>query len=198
MPGLPEHLPAGEEMLWQGRPDTWRLAVEACGLYWVAGYFALLVIWRVGVSSTLMPMGEAILTAVPFVLLGFVAAGIVYVIAWAQARATVYTVTGARVVMRVGAALPVTYNLPFSKVENAALDLRSGGTGTIALQVSQQAKLSYMMMWPHIRPWYMRRPEPALRCIPDAARVAALLAGAAETHVSQPVLTHVGDAVAAE
>ena len=198
MPGLPETLPKGEDMLWQGRPDTWRLAVEACGLYWVAGYFAALVMWRVGASSTLLPMGEAVLTGVPFVLLGLAATGIVWLIAWAQARATVYTITTARVVMRVGAALPITYNLPFSKVENAALDLRNGGTGTIALQVSRAAKLSYMAMWPHVRPRHVRHPEPALRAIPDAQRVAGILAQAAETHVSQPVLTRMGETVAAE
>ncbi|MBC6442230.1 MAG: PH domain-containing protein [Rhodobacteraceae bacterium] len=198
VPGLPEALPKGEKILWQGRPDTWHLAVEACGLYWVGCYFVLLVLWRVGVSSGDLAMGEALLTGVPFILLGVAATAIVWLIAWAQARATVYTITSARVVMRIGAALPVTFNIPFSKVENVWLDLRSSGTGTIALQVTPVARISYMVMWPHIRPWHVRKPEPAIRAIPDAARIAGLLAQAAETHASQPVLTRMCDTVAAE
>lgn len=35
-------------------------------------------------------------------------------LAWMQARATIYTITTARVILRVGAALPVTYTIPFT------------------------------------------------------------------------------------
>jgi hypothetical protein len=49
-------------------------------------------------------------------------------------------------------------------------------------------RLSYVMTWPHVRPWRMKHPEPALRCIPDAAKVAKLFSDAAETAVSQPVI----------
>jgi len=39
------------------------------------------------------------------------------------------------------------------------------------------------MLWPHARPWRLKAPEPALRCIPEAGRVADMLAGALrETH----------------
>ena len=50
-------------------------------------------------------------------------------------------------------------------------------------------RLSYLVCWPHVRPWHMSRTQPALRCIPDAARVAQMLSEAAETRVSQPVVT---------
>ena len=36
VPGLPGHLPPGEVVLWQGRPDAWRLAREAFALDWFA------------------------------------------------------------------------------------------------------------------------------------------------------------------
>jgi len=49
----------------------------------------------------------------------------------------------------------------------------------------------------------VRITKPALRCIPDAANIAGLLAEAAETRVAQPVLERktpapAGDLVAAE
>jgi hypothetical protein len=62
------------------------------------------------------------------------------------------------------------------------------------------AKLSYLVLWPHVRPWHMGRVEPALRAIPEAAQVARVLAEAAETRVAQPVVEPVAPpmAVAAE
>ena len=189
IPGLPEALPDGERILWQGRPKVMALAQEALSLNWILGYFALLIVWRVGVSTTLMPFGAALLTAIPFLILGAVAAAILILIAYVQARATVYTITTERVAMRVGAALPLTLNLPFPKIAAADLDLKKSGTGTIALRTLGQARLSYMVLWPHIRPWHLKLTQPALRCIPEAAKVAAILAEAAETRVSRPEIT---------
>jgi hypothetical protein len=37
--GLPEALPADEHILWQGRPNSLRLAKDAWSLNWVIGYF---------------------------------------------------------------------------------------------------------------------------------------------------------------
>jgi hypothetical protein len=74
--GLPEKLPEGEHILWQGAPDPRRLAREALGVRWVAAYFILLAVWRVGVSSTEVPFGAAILYGVPFILSGVVACAI--------------------------------------------------------------------------------------------------------------------------
>ncbi|MCL4104911.1 UNVERIFIED_CONTAM: hypothetical protein GTU68_018618 [Idotea baltica] len=199
--GLPERPPEGEEILWQGRPATWALAREALMINWIAFYFLLLLIWRIGVSSTVVPFGTALGHGVPFLLLGVIVYALLLFVAWAQARGTVYTLTTHRVAMRVGAALQITYNLPFKSILNASLDQRAGGTGTIALEMDPEAaKLSYLMMWPHVRPWRMANTEPALRCIPDAARVAGLLADAAETRISVPEITRVadGNAVPAE
>ena len=187
--GLPEKPPAGEIILWQGRPQTWALARESLGLYWVMGYFALLAVWRVGVSSVELGLMGALPQAVPFLILGLVVSTIILAVSWAQARAAVYTITTHRVAMRVGAALTVTLNLPFTRIASAGLDLRRSGTGTVALTTTGDAKLSYLVLWPHVRPWHMKKPQPALRCIPDAERVAAILADAAETRISQPELS---------
>lgn len=184
--GLPERPPAGETILWQGRPDTLALAREALNLNWIIGYFALLAVWRVGVSSADYPFGEALAHAVPFVVIGAVSAGLILLIAWVQAKATVYTVTSARVAMRVGAALTITLNLPYSRIEAADLDLRKSGTGTIAFRTAGETKLSYLVLWPHVRPWHARRTQPALRCIPEAEKVARLIAEAVETRMTEP------------
>ena len=45
--GLPERPPVGEELLWQGRPDSLALARDAFKITWVAGYFVALAIWRI-------------------------------------------------------------------------------------------------------------------------------------------------------
>ncbi|MDJ0825356.1 MAG: photosynthetic complex putative assembly protein PuhB [Rhodobacter sp.] len=197
--GLPARPPSGEQILWQGRPQTWALAREAMGLYWVAGWFVLLSLWRVGVASTEVPFPSVLLTALPLLALGFVTCAIILLIAWVQARSTVYTITTARVAMRIGAALTVTFNIPYKKLGTANLDLKTSGTGTIAMQTLGETKLSYLICWPHVRPWRMKKTEPALRCIPDAENVARILAEAAETRVSQPEVTRLEPtAVAAE
>ncbi|MEL6520471.1 MAG: photosynthetic complex putative assembly protein PuhB [Pseudomonadota bacterium] len=208
-PGLPGPLPKGEDLLWQGRPNAWRLAVESLWLRWVLGYFALLAFWRVGSALADHSVGVAMASAVPLVVMGLVAGGILYGFSWVQARATVYTITTARVLLRVGAALPVTLNLPFKQLANAALDLRENGTGTIVLEPKRDGgkMLSYLVLWPHVRPWRMSHPEPALRCINDAQNVAEILADAAESHLALPTVVraapqapdlHGADAVPAE
>jgi hypothetical protein len=183
--GLPEKPPTGEVILWQGKPDTWALAREALNLNWIAGYFVLLAVWRVGVSSVDMGLLPALPLALPFLILGLVTCAIIVLIAWVQAKVTVYTVTTHRVAMRIGAALTVTLNLPFTRIASADLDLRRKGTGTIAFTTVGETRLSYLVMWPHVRPWRMRHTQPALRCIPEAETVAGLIADAVETRTTQ-------------
>ncbi|MEO0390192.1 MAG: photosynthetic complex putative assembly protein PuhB [Pseudomonadota bacterium] len=187
--GLPERPPEGEEILWQGSPSVSALAREALNVQWVAGYFVLLTLWRFISVSDLLPVGQAIGATLPMVLLGAVVCGLLYLVALIQARATVYTITNARVAMRIGAALTLTLNLPYRELGNAGLDLRKSGTGTIVLETTGTTKLSFLVIWPHARPWKFTQPQPALRCIPDAANVARILADAAEARISVPHVT---------
>lgn len=199
--GLPEQLPEGEHILWQGAPDPRRLARDAWGLRWVAGYFVLLAVWRVGVSSVEFPLSIALMHGLPFILLGLVACGIMYAIAYVQARSTVYTLTNKRVAMRIGAALTMTLNLPYNCIGTAKLDLNKSGHGTLAFEMIGDTRISYLMSWPHVRPWHIARTQPALRSIPDAENVARIFAEAAETRISEPRVERIetrGNAVAAE
>jgi hypothetical protein len=197
--GLPEALPEDEYILWQGSPDPWRLAVEALSLKWVAGYFIVLAVWRIGVSSIDYSLTEAMGHGIPFILVGAVACLVLYGLATIQARSAVYTLTNKRVAMRIGAALTMTLNLPYVQIANANLDVRRGGTGTIAFELKGDTRFSYLMTWPHVRPWVMSKTQPSLRCVPDAERVAQIFAEAADARVSQPQLERMGAAsVAAE
>ncbi len=201
--GLPELPPEGEVILWQGRPDWWALTREALNIYWVIGYFLFLFAWRFIVLSDQVTLAQAISGSTPFLVLGAIVCALLILTAVTQAWATVYTITNRRVAMRIGAALTVTLNLPYTQIANATLDLRKRGTGTIALDLMGDTRLSYLVCWPHVRPWVIRRTQPALRCIPDAANVAKLLSEAAEKRVSNPVITRSaapaqGSAVAAE
>jgi len=199
LPGLPSMPPKGEVLLWQGRPDAWALAREAFGLIWVAGYFVALAVWRAWVvADSVVQVGAVML---PYLAIGLLTCAIIYGMAWVTARGTVYTLTTARIAMRIGAALTVTLNLPYSQIANASLDLKRRGTGTIAVETLGETRLAWLVCWPHVRPWTLRRTQPALRCIPDAARVAQMLAEAAETRINQPVVSRAGTsalAVAAE
>lgn len=201
VPGLPQRLPPGEEMLWQGRPAPLALAREAYKITWISAYFLALVVFKAGAAFAAGGFAYGVAIGLPYLVLGMAGTTIVFGLAWVQARATVYTVTSARVVMRIGAALPVTFNLPYAQVASASLDKRSGGTGTIALALQGSARISHLVAWPHVRPWRLAKTEPALRCIPDAERVARLLAEAAETRLAMPVVRRVdagASALAAE
>ena len=180
--GLPELPPEGEEILWRGRPSTMALAREAMNLNWIIGYFAVLMAWRFLSVSDIMPLGQAIGATVPFLLLGMVVCGLLIGVSYIQARNTVYTITSARVAMRIGAALTLTLNLPYREIANASLSLRKNGTGTIALETTGKTQFSLLVLWPH-------------------ADVAKILARAAEARVSIPQVARKApkfNAVAAE
>ncbi|MCL4119359.1 UNVERIFIED_CONTAM: hypothetical protein GTU68_030716 [Idotea baltica] len=184
--GLPERPPEGEHILWQGRPNWWALTCDALNLYWVAGYFVVLAVWRLATLVDQVGFAGAFAASSPFLIMGLIVCAMLSIVGYAQARATVYTITNCRIAMRTGAALTVTLNLPFTQIGDATLKTHRNGTGTIALDLLGTTRLSYLVCWPHARPWVLRRTQPALRCIPDAGQVARLFSEAAEARVNTP------------
>ena len=91
--------------------------------------------------------------------------------------------------MRVGAALTMTLQFPYRWIGAADLTTARDGTGTIALRTLGRTKVSYLMLWPHARPWRVNPTQPALRCIKDAATVARLLSEAAARQDAMPRVT---------
>jgi hypothetical protein len=196
LPGLPERPPEDERILWQGKPAWWQLTWESLSIPYVAAYFLFLAVWRFIAVSDLMPFAQAVGASVPFLVLGAIVIGVLALVGWVQAVTTMYTVTNKRVAMRIGAALTVTLNMPYTQVSNASLSLRRNGTGTIALEPSGELPIGYVMCWPHVRPWHIRQTQPALRCIPDAERVARMIADSAEARVAEPRIERAAPAAA--
>jgi hypothetical protein len=177
--GLPELLPSGEQMLWQGSPDWRTLARRAFHVRKLVVYFAALVALRVAVvASGPATAGDLLVSALWMVLLGATAIGLMTLMAWLSARSAVYTITDKRVVMRIGIVLTLTFNIPFKRIEGAGLHLDANGTGDLPLTLTGEDRIAWLHLWPHARAWRLERPEPMLRCVPHAGEVARLLAQA--------------------
>jgi Bacterial PH domain len=174
--GLPEALPPGEEILWQGNPDWRVLARRAFHLRKLTVYFVALLVLRlvvlVGEGATALQM---VVAGLWMALLGVTAVGLLASMAWLSARTAVYTITNRRVVMRIGIVLTLAFNIPFKRIAGAGLSLDSHGHGDIPLMLSGDDRIAWLNLWPHARPWRLARPEPMLRCVPQAADVAAIL-----------------------
>ncbi len=110
--------------------------------------------------------------------LAALALSLVALLAWLSARATVYTLTDKRVVMRIGIVLTLTFNLPYKRIAAAGLHLDADGTGDLPLTLLPRDHIAWLHLWPHARPWKLARPEPMLRSVPDAQRVARVLSQA--------------------
>jgi Bacterial PH domain len=174
--GLPEALPEGEQVLWQGAPDWKLLAVKRFHVRKVAVYFAILLAARVAaLMSDGMPLAAALSGTLVLGSLAVVALGLLSYLAWYTARTTAYTLTNKRVVMRIGIALTISLNLPLKRVESAALADFGGGRGDIAIKLLPGDRVAYLHLWPHARRWHFTRTEPTLLCLPDAAAVAQRL-----------------------
>ena len=187
IPGLPEHLPPGERILWQGSPHWLALALNAFRLRAIAIYFVALMVWRaVSALHDGTSLVDSLAYAFDLAPLALAGLGLLLVIAVTAARTTIYTITDRRVVMRFGMALPLTVNIPFSQVDGASLARHGVETGDLSLNVRPEGRIGYLMMWPHVRPWRYAQPEPMLRALPDVERAAAILADALAASAGAP------------
>jgi hypothetical protein len=112
------------------------------------------------------------------VLLGALGVALFCLFAWLIARTTTYTITQKRIVLTYGMALPKSLNLPFSAIESADMKLHADGTGDIALRLPAAKRLSYLLLWPHVRAGAQGRAQPVLRCIPAPNEASEILAKA--------------------
>ncbi len=176
IPGLPEPLPAGETLLWQGKPQWRSLAIRALHARKVAIYFLVLMIWSAA-EALLQNQGTsaALFAAAGQLALGVLATALLTGVAVLVARTTIYSITTERVVIRFGVALQFTINLPFTSVETAQIALHSDGTGDIPLGLNSRQQVSYLLLWPHVRPWQFWKVQPMLRGLSEPQKVAALL-----------------------
>lgn len=177
--GLPERLPQGERILWQGSPALGPVMRRVFHLPLVAAYFAVMLGMR---AAHVLPQakspGDVVALMGASTLLAVAGLSTLAVLAWLTCRTTVYTLTNERVVMRIGIVLTLTFNLPLSRIQAADLKRIDTDRGDIALTLAGSDRIAWLHLWPHARPWRLARPEPMLRAVPQAAEVAKLLSEA--------------------
>ena len=120
--GLPEVLPEGESLIWQGRPTVGAMLKRVFFVPQLALYFGLLIgghtIYRLTES---VPMAQVLGT---LVWQSGLAATVLLLLVWlarAYARSILYTLTSARLVVRSGVALPMMVNIPIEQIISADL-----------------------------------------------------------------------------
>jgi hypothetical protein len=196
--GLPERLPQGETMLWQGAPDWKAFASQLFHIRMLAVYFAVLVAWNLFSDISAGAAGLTVLLTT-LKLTGCAIGALVVLVAfsWAACKTTVYTITDRRVVIRSGIAFPATVNIPFKFIETAGLKTYKDGSGNILLTVSPSERLAYLLLWPHALPWRINRAQPLLRALPEPAFAAELLAlaltAAPAAEARRPTISLVAD-----
>lgn len=192
--GLPAALPPGEHILWQGRPGAFGMALRPLHGGFVVLWFAVLALWTILPAVADGAMLAGLKASWPTFAACAAALAVVGGLGWLAAWTTTYTVTNRRVVMRIGIAIPVTFNLPLAQIEEAGLRTFADGTGDLALRLTKGTRVAYLHLWPHARPWRVTEPQPMLRSVPDGATVAAILgraivaARAPEEEAALPIL----------
>jgi hypothetical protein len=187
-PGLPEALPTGERLLWQGTPDWKLLALHVFHVRTLAIYFSVMVVLQ-ALYLLGEPQARLLVPLATSVALSLTALGLLTWLAWLTARTALYTLTSKRVVMRIGIVLTLTFNLPLRMVAAASVKPLKNGAGDIALKLAGEDHIAWLNLWPHAKPWALKNPEPCLRLIPDAVRVGERLVQACrEANPSVPVM----------
>jgi len=179
VPGLPQELPAGERILWQGAPRWQALVVDAFHFRKLTLYFGVILALRLFYLVEDGLEGLQLLKAMgPFFVLSISALLMVWSLAWLSARHTLYTITNRRVVMRIGIVLTVTFNLPYSRINAAHLRKTATGHGDVAIEISHANRIPWLQLWPHARAWHLKNPQPTLRGLADAEQAAGVLSQA--------------------
>ncbi len=187
VPGLPGQLPAGERILWQGRPSARLVARHSLKNIYLAAYFVVLALWAIAAGlSDGQPVGGILFAVAVLTAIGALLIGLVELFAWGVERTTLYTITTERLVMRFGVALSMTLNLPYRQINAVSMAERGKRGGTIAVALLPGHKLSWLVQWPHVRGWRFSEPQPALICLEDAAGVAEILARAVVAYRNSP------------
>ena len=147
--GLPERLPSDEFIVWQGSPDIGALAASAFHIKKLVVYFILLIVacaWpALEAQADAMAVLQAIKWIAPLSLLGLAS---VWLVAYMTSRATVYTLTNKRVVMRLGIVLTVTFNLPLKQIASSDVRMLESGFGDITLALQGSDRIA----WVHCGP----------------------------------------------
>jgi len=193
IPGLPESLPEGERVLWQGQPRLSSFAIHVFHLRFVVAYFAVSLLFRlVSMSSEGASLGAASAAVLQSAATCALAVGVLFGLAALMARSTLYTITSHRVVLRFGVAIRKYINLPFGQIESAGMKPHGKRSGDIAFKLTDGTKLGWLHLWPHVRPFRFLRQQPMLRAVPEPQTVAARLLEAIQNAAPEDVTIEAG------
>jgi hypothetical protein len=168
-------IPAGESVLWMGKPSFWGLSWHMFGIKWLFYYLIILFL------AFVLRLGAAdFLTAVqydfiPFLTSGLLAMVFLFVLSGIQARHAVYVVTEKRVIIKNGAALAFMISLPFKKIASVNQQKRNKGIGTISFELVSDKRVPFISCWPSVRPLVFKKPQPAFACIADVEAIGEIL-----------------------
>jgi hypothetical protein len=119
---LPAPLPSGERVIWQGKPSFKGLALRSFHIREVAIYFGVLMLWKLGSNWAYGgSLADGVISVLWLVAPALSAIAVLAGLAWLFRRAACYTITSKRVLFQFGVALPMTMNIPLSKIAKAAL-----------------------------------------------------------------------------
>jgi len=173
--GVAHALPPGERLLWQGTPEPGLVARHVFHRWLVIGYFAIVTGWWVFGTYGKVEM-DAFLPMLGMRLgLAAIVIGTVEFLARTVAKTTIYAITSRRLVLKIGMVLPMSINVPFNVLQNAAVGRFRDGTGQIALTLVPGNRLAYVALWPHCRVFNVTQPQPVLRGLAEPEVVAAVL-----------------------
>ncbi len=169
--GIAEPLPAGERVVWSERPEQWAFAFRLLRLRWVAGWFLLLAIWR-GLQAwqATGDVGEVLSRATSILPLAIPGLGLLAALGWLMARNSTYALTGERLVVQTGVALPITVNLPLRLIDGVALRALPKGRADLVITLAAGSRLKPFALWPHVQGWQNDRVQPVLRDLSPQAQ----------------------------
>ena len=175
--GLPEELPDGEFVVWQGEP-AWRSftarAFHSRNLaFYFVGLIAVHLVYQILNGAAFAELSVSVAWQAG---LAAIALGLLTLLGKQYASSTVYTLTNRRLVVRSGVAVPMIINLPWESVAKVGFKAFSDGTGDFLVTPKPGKKLFYLMVWPHVKPFGWGRVNPLLRAIPEPQALAQRLA----------------------
>jgi hypothetical protein len=178
MSPLAAPLPEGERVLWQGKPSPAAFLRQIFHAQIVVAYVGLLLGWCLVTGAQSGHLADAGLAALRYAGLSAIALALFAGLAWGLAWSATYTVTTARVVVEYGLALPKSVSIPFASIDAAALRETGSKAGDLVLDLRQGQRVSYLLMWPHVRPGSVMRAQPMLRALRDSHGAALVLSRA--------------------
>lgn len=176
--GVQEALPPGERVLWEGAPDARALARHLFFLRPLSAYLGLMMLWWAAANRSQIGTSTFWATLGVQALLSGGVIGAAWWLSRSIARGTTYAITDRRLVMKFGIIFPLTINVPLHLVQGASARQYADRTGQIAVQLNGKESLAWIVLFPHVRPWRFKNPEPLLRGLTDPTRVGEILRNA--------------------